>query len=242
MGDVDLSIVVPSYNEGKNLDLLLERFDGVINRDRMELIIVDNGSIDNSWEYLLEAKRRFKYLKPVRVEKNIGYGNGIVHGLKSAQGNVIAWTHADMQCDPSDVMQAYKLYLEKSSGVQEVFVQGCRINRKPGEKIFSLGMQILASIVLGTILTEVNAQPKLFPRSFLELMRDPPDDFSLDLYVLYLAKKKGYRLVSLPVDFKDRLYGEAKGGGSDFKTKWKLIKRTYKYIFDLKAKISKNGI
>jgi glycosyltransferase involved in cell wall biosynthesis len=243
MSKISLSIVVPCFNEEKNLLLLLNRFDQVIDRDNMELVLVDNGSNDGTWDLLQEAKKKYTYLKPVKVDMNIGYGNGIVQGLKSSSGEVLSWTHADMQCDPEDVIKAYKLYKEESEKRPDTFVKGHRTNRRTGEKFFSFGMQILASFCLGAYLSEINAQPKLFPREFLNYMKDPPNDFSLDLYALYLAKKKRCNFVKLPVDFKNRLYGEAKGGGgSDFKTKWKLIKRTFKYIFELKDKIAKGEI
>ena len=243
LNKISLSIVVPCFNEVKNLNTLLTRFDQVIDRNNMELVVVDNGSKDNTWNFLQEAKKRYSYLKPVKIDVNIGYGNGIVQGLKNSTGEILAWTHADMQCDPEDVIRAYQLYIKESKTRPDTFVKGYRTNRKTGEKFFSFAMQLLASLCLGTYLSEINAQPKLFSKIFFDSMKNPPDDFSLDLYALYLAKKKGCNFVTMPVDFKNRLYGEAKGGGgSDFKTKWKLIKRTFKYIFELKDKIAKEGV
>jgi len=87
-------------------------------------------------------------------------------------------------------------------------------------------------------LSEINAQPKLFPRQFYDSLEAPPHDFSLDLYLLYQAKKNGLRIVPLPVYFKERKFGEAKGGsGSSWKTRLKLIKRSYAYIFELRARV-----
>ena len=81
----------------------------------------------------------------------------------------------------------------------------------------------------------VNAQPKLFSRKFYDkhLVKGAPLDFSLDLYLLYWARKFG-RIIEIPVYFEKRIYGEAKGGGS-FKTRMKLVKRTFAYIFELKG-------
>lgn len=100
-------------------------------------------------------------------------------------------------------------------------------------------MGLLASIVLGTRLTEVNAQPKLFSKAFFEQFeKQAPNDFSLDLYFLFKAKRHG-SIVDFPVFFSKRVAGEAKGGsGSSFKTRWKLIKRSFKYIFELKKQVN----
>lgn len=236
-----LSIVVPCYNEEDNITGVVEHFKSALeNTEGVELLLVDNGSTDstgNRIDYEIE-RQRCHFAKKVHVPINQGYGYGLLAGLKQAEGNVLAWTHADLQTDPQDVLTAYKKYIAASEGSAEIFVKGHRRNRKFSEKLFSYGMQLISSMALGVWLEEVNAQPKVFSRAFYESMESPPHDFSLDLYVLYLAKKRGYNIISIPVYFKDRQFGEAKGGGgSDFKTKWKLIKRTFAYIFELKAKV-----
>ena len=89
---------------------------------------------------------------------------------------------------------------------------------------------------MGVRLNDINAQPKIFHRSFLERMDDAPDDFSLDLYLLYQAKANGFNILEYPVYFGKRLHGQAKGGGS-LLGKWKLIKRTWYYMNELKQKL-----
>jgi len=78
----------------------------------------------------------------------------------------------------------------------------------------------------------------LFHRDFYEAIeQDAPGDFSLDLYFLFKAKKQGL-ILDFPVFFLPRLYGEAKGGsGSSLKTRIKLIKRTLKYIGELRVRV-----
>lgn len=243
---IKLSIIVPCYNEEKNIPFILERFSSILkNRNDIELILVDNGSSDKTGETIdLEiGKKNYSFAKKVVVKENQGYGFGILCGLKLAGGDVLAWTHADLQTDPEDVLKAYEIYNQKVESSNKILIKGFRKNRKLLEKFFSFGMQILSSMCLGVYLSEVNAQPKLFSREFYNLFKSPPYDFSLDLYILYLAKKNNYKIVTIPVYFKDRIYGEAKGGGgSDLRTKWKLIKRTFKYIFELKEKINKGEI
>jgi NDP-sugar pyrophosphorylase family protein len=242
---VKLSIVVPCYNEEKNIPFIVERFSAILNdRKDIELVLVDNGSSDKTGEIIdIEIKKHNLNAKKVIVKQNQGYGFGILSGLNEASGDVLSWTHADLQTDPEDVLKAYELYNGEAKIHSKVFVKGHRKNRKLTEKFFSFGMQILSSLCIGVYLSEVNAQPKLFSREFYKLFKSPPYDFSLDLYVLYLAKKNNYKIFTLPVYFKDRIYGEAKGGGgSDLKTKWKLIKRTFKYILELKEKIQKGEI
>ena len=236
-----LSIVVPCYNEEKNVPLVLTHFAAALTgQSGIELILVDNGSLDQTGKVIEEeiAANQYGFARKVTVEKNQGYGFGILSGLKEAEGMCLSWTHADLQTDPADVLRAYQLYAECSKTHPCLLIKGSRKNRKIPETFFSLGMQLLSSLALGVWLTEVNAQPKLFPRSLYEKMNDPPADFSLDLYLLYLAKKAGYGILSIPVYFKKRLHGEAKGGGgSNFKVRWNLVQRTWQYIFRLKSRM-----
>ena len=102
-------------------------------------------------------------------------------------------------------------------------------------------MQYYASLILGVALNDINAQPKLFSREFYNnyILGQAPHDFSLDLYALYCAQKNDYTILTIPVVFSDRIYGEAKGGGS-LKTKYKLIKRTFAYIHELAKTLNRD--
>ena len=86
---------------------------------------------------------------------------------------------------------------------------------------------------------DINAQPKIFSKSFIKYLNDYPYDFSLDLYLLIKAKIYNYKILKHEVVMKKRLHGEAKGGGTFF-GKLKLIKRTLIYIIELRIKIWKS--
>jgi glycosyltransferase involved in cell wall biosynthesis len=92
-----LSLFIPCYNEAANLPLLLYRCREVARQPGCEVILVDNGSTDSSpdiWQKLLPA---YPGCRDIRVEKNRSYGFGLLCGLKAATGDVLGWTHADMQ-------------------------------------------------------------------------------------------------------------------------------------------------
>ena len=150
---------------------------------------------------------------------------------------MLSWTHADLQTDPYDVIKAFDLYLNTKE--DRIFIKGERKNRRFIESFLTFGMQIVVWFVLGRYLSDINAQPKMFSRQFYDkyLKEDYPLDFSLDLYALYQAKVNGYKIKTLPVIFAKRLYGEAKGGGGGWRSRMQLIKRTFGYIFKLKAQL-----
>lgn len=241
-----MSVVIPAYNEAQNLAGLIERIDSCVDKNKIEndveWILVDNGSRDETWSLLQEYAVKRKYLRPVQVKVNTGYGNGILAGLRVSQAPVLAWTHADCQTDPEDALKAFQAYEKEAKTSSKVLIKGKRQDRPWLDGFLSLGMQVWASLMLGVKLSEVNAQPKLFPRELYSAMTHPPADFSLDLYLMYAARKNNYPIVEIPVYFKPRLHGEAKGGGGSFSNRLKLIRRTFKYISELRRKFQVEGI
>ncbi len=226
-----LSVIVPCYNEGENISLILERFKQVIKRDDVEVILVNNGSTDSSAEILKELLPKYPFAKTVLVPVNQGYGYGILQGLKAAAGEYLGWTHADMQTDPADVLKALEIIEQK--GKKTIFVKGNRKGRPLFDRFFTNGMSLFESIYLNTRLSDINAQPNVFHSSFFQSWKNPPHDFSLDLYSMYIAKKSGLEIVRFPVLFPERMHGKSKWN-TGLNAKWKFIKRTIAYSRKLK--------
>ncbi len=227
-----LSIVVPFYNEEKNVKLVLEAFSKFSSIYEFELLCVNDGSKDETSSLFdkISNENKYPFAKFISYTPNEGYGSAIMTGVRKAQGEVISWTHSDMQTDPADVFKAYDVF--KNLDDEKVIVKGLRIRRPLPQIILSYGMAVIASVILRKIMYEINAQPKLFHRSFIENLDNAPKDFSLDLYLIYLAKKLKYKIVTIPVEFKNRLHGSSSWGGS-FKNRMKTIWRTVKYIWRL---------
>jgi glycosyltransferase involved in cell wall biosynthesis len=231
------SIVIPCYNEEKNIPLILERFNQIINRNDIEVILVNNGSMDNSEEILKELIGKYKFAKTIKVEKNQGYGFGILSGLKETQGEYIGWTHADMQTDPRDLLKALHI-IEQKQNPQNIFIKGNRKGRAFFDIFFTIGMSFFESLYMKKKLWDINAQPTVFHRSFYEKWNNPPYDFSLDLYALYMAKLHKLDIIRFKVLFPKRIHGESSWNTS-FKAKWKFIKRTLSYSLKLKKELKK---
>ena len=227
-----LSIVVPCYNEEQNIPLILKRFGEVI-KEEMEVILVDNGSTDDSAVVLADLLPEYAFARSVRVEVNQGYGYGILRGLKECKGAYIGWTHADMQTDPADILKAMDI-IEKEKGL--IFVKGNRKGRPLFDVFFTAGMSLFETCYLHTKLYDINAQPNIFPRVFFDEWKNPPHDFSLDLYALYMARRKNLKVVRFPVLFPERIYGQSKWN-TGFKAKWKFIRRTMEFSVKLKREL-----
>ena len=227
------SLVIPCYNEGQNLPLVMERCKVFEHRPDIEIILVDNGSTDRTQSVLERLLPLYPNCRSVRVKVNRGYGHGIVAGLRAAKGKIVGWTHADMQTDPADVEVALSKYFNDD---EDNFVKGLRTHRPVFDAVFSIGMSIFETILLKKLLWDINAQPTVFPRKFFESWQDPPEDFSLDLYVYYLAKQQNYKVNRIPVVFGDRAYGSSHWN-INWKEKLKFINRTISYSLDLRKRL-----
>lgn len=230
--NMKLSIIVPCYNEAKNIPLILERFHQVIHRDDIEVILVNNGSSDNSTEVCNSILYRFPFVKVENVVVNKGYGFGITSGLKVAKGEFVGYTHADLQTDPSDVMKALEI-IEKQEQPHNCYLKGDRKGRPLFDQLFTCGMSFFESVYLKTNLWDINAQPNVFSKSFFNSMDFAPNDFSLDLYFLYMAKKRRLKIIRFDVVFPERIHGQS-SWNTGLTSKWKFIKRTIYFSLKLK--------
>jgi polyisoprenyl-phosphate glycosyltransferase len=235
----DLSVVIPCFNEENNINEIVYQLEIIIAQNKnlnIEFILVNNGSSDGTLDRLnlLNKNNNFKV---INLRKNLGYGGGILAGVNEANSSIIAWTHGDLQCDLNDTVKLYKKYKEKLIS-SKCLIKGTRVNRGFFDSLFSRSMAILTSIMFAKKFTEINAQPKIFNKDLFKHFINPPKDFSLDLFILYISKINNYEIIEFPVIYKKRLAGISKGGDS-LKGKIKLSFRAIKYIIELRFNVFK---
>lgn len=226
------SLVIPCYNEAANLPLLLERCKAVAGRDH-EVILVDNGSTDNSAQVMLDLLPQYPGCRSVSVAVNQGYGHGIVAGLKEAKGEILGWTHADMQTDPQDALRGLALF--EQHGMQ-ILVKGRRHGRPLADVMFTFGMSVFETVLLRQPLWDINAQPTMFSRAFFETWTTPPSDFSLDLYAYYLARQQRLAIHRYAVRFGERAHGVSHWN-VNWAAKRKFIHRTVDFSLQLRKNL-----
>lgn len=231
------SIVVPCYNESKNIPLILKRFNNVFkDKKDVEVILVNNGSNDNSNEILDELIPKYNFAKTIYLKKNKGYGYGIKSGLNISKGEYIGYTHADMQTDPEDLLKGMEI-ITKIENPENCYVKGDRKGRLFWDQFFTSGMSLFETFYLGVKLWDINAQPNIFHKSFYnDIKKNCPNDFSLDLFFLYMAKKRKLKLIRFDVVFPERIHGKS-SWNTGLKSKLKFIKRTLSFSVKLKRKL-----
>ena len=227
-----ISLIIPCYNEEDNIPEICKKIEEFRKYKNIEVILVNNGSTDSTKKEILKIMNTLNFVQLVDIQKNQGYGHGIISGLKVAKGDILSWTHADLQTDPLDILKGLK-YFEKND---DIFVKGRRRKRNLFDNFFTIGMSIFETLLLKKLLWDINAQPTMFSRPFFESWDSPPSDFSLDLYAYYMAKKRNIKIYRFNVFFKKRLYGYSKWN-MGLLSKIKFIKRTLSYSLILNKKI-----
>ena len=227
------SLVIPCYNEAANLPLLLERCRDVASKPGIEVILVNNGSTDDSDGVLQQLLPGYPGCRSIRVEHNQGYGFGILSGLAAAEGEILGWTHADLQTDPQDSLRGLALFAVHGP---DIFVKGRRYGRNAKDVVFTIGMSLFETALLRQRLWDINAQPTMFSRRFFETWREPPHDFSLDLYAYYQARRTGRQVYRFPVNFGARVHGTSHWN-INWAAKRKFILRTVDFSLRLRQSL-----
>jgi len=209
---INFSLVLPCYNEEKNIPFLCEEFLKLpFENYKAELILVNNGSNDDTKNQInIAIKNNISenvVIKLVNLDKNEGYGGGISEGLKKADGEFIGWAHADLQTPLIDFL---KLFL-KIKDKKNTLGKGFRINNRGFDGIVSRFHENLASLILGKKMSEINAQPKIFHRNLMKYFTNMPHKWTtLDTYVVFTCLKNNVELETIDVIFNTRKYGQSK--------------------------------
>ena len=209
---INFSLVLPCYNEEENISLLYKEFSEIpLDQYRAELILVNNGSKDGTQkeiEKIIDNNKKDSInVVLLNLKKNLGYGGGISEGLKIANGDYIGWSHADLQTPLIDFFKLFNLIKNK----QKVFGKGIRVNNRGYFGLISKMHEVLASIILGYNLKEINAQPKIFSKDVLKYFNNMPKKWTtLDTYAVYISLENNIDIVEMDVIFRNRVHGESK--------------------------------
>lgn len=111
---MDISIVIPVYNEEESLPELCSWIERVVTENGLsyEILLVDDGSTDRSWDVILELRQANVNIKGVRFQRNYGKSAALNEGFKAAQGDIVITMDADMQDSPDEIPALRKMILE----------------------------------------------------------------------------------------------------------------------------------
>ena len=211
----DLSIVVSIYNEVESLTELTAWISKVMNREHYdyELIMVDDGSRDGSWEKILELASSDSRIRGISFRRNYGKSAALYCGFEAAQGRVVVTMDADLQDSPEEIPEMYRMITEQGYDL----VSGWKQHRKDNKLTKNLPSKLYnatARLITGLKLHDMNCGLKAYRN---EVVKNIEVYGEMHRYIPYLAKNAGFgKITEKPVHHQKRKYGKSKFGISRF--------------------------
>lgn len=220
-----ISVVVPIFNEEENLVPLVDQLEAGLDATgrTWEVLLVDDGSTDRSFEILRELQRERRGLRVIRFRRNFGQTAAFAAGFEHAQGEWVITIDADLQNDPADI----PALLEKAEEGYDI-VSGWRANRQDAfvsRKLPSRIANKLIARVTGVRLNDYGCSLKVYHR---DVVRNIHLYGELHRFVPAVANTIGVRVAEMPVNHRARTAGESKYAGPV-----KTAKRAMKVFLDL---------
>jgi glycosyltransferase involved in cell wall biosynthesis len=207
----DLSLVIPCYNEEDIVAYTVHRLLRVFERAgyRLELVTVDNGSSDGTGAILRELAGRGTSVVYHRVEKNEGYGHGVLSGMPRCTAPWVGLIPADAQVDAEDVVRLYEM--AALSG-ENVVAKVRRRFRMDGaiRKVVTFGYNMFIRLLWPGLGWDVNATPKILPRHLAAAMQLTSKGWALDPEIMIKARYIGVRVIELNILSRERCIGTSK--------------------------------
>jgi dolichol-phosphate mannosyltransferase len=213
---VQISIVIPVHNEADNIVPLLEEIVGVMHgADVYEIIVVDDGSNDQTSQVLKQALQQVSTLRVIQHELSCGQSTAVYTGVKAAKYPIIATLDGDGQNDPADIPRLFDLLMHQNKASTDLWmVAGWRNKRHDSAwKLFSSKFaNTVRSGLLGDNTPDTGCGLKVFLRGkFLEL----PYFDHMHRFLPALVIRAGGRVISEPVNHRARSQGYSKYGTLD---------------------------
>jgi glycosyltransferase involved in cell wall biosynthesis len=202
---IEISVVVPVYNEEGTLPLLSSKLVEVLkNLGRSyELIFVDDGSSDGSRRILKEMTSQYLFLRILRFKENRGLSTALVAGMREARGEKIVTLDSDLQNDPTDIPRLLG-YLD-----QYDMATGWRQRREDSwlKKISSKIGNAVRNWVSGETIQDSACTLRAFKK---ECIQEIPVFNGMHRFLSTLVKMRGYRTIEVPVSHHPRRFGKSK--------------------------------
>lgn len=211
---MDLSIVISLYNEEESLQELVEWIhkaisESPIKEKEYEIIMINDGSTDGSWKVIEALAKEDEHIRAISFRRNYGKSAALYEGFKAAQGDVVVTMDADLQDDPEEIPELYRMITEDGYDL----VSGWKKKRHDNtftKNIPSKLYNYTARKVTGIKLHDMNCGLKAYKNEVVKAVEVYGD---MHRYIPYLAKNAGYANIGEKVvKHRKRKFGKSKFG------------------------------
>jgi glycosyltransferase involved in cell wall biosynthesis len=200
-----VSVLVPAKDEAENLPLFMEQAEAAFQgfAHGFEVIVIDDGSVDDSWAVLESLRPRYPFLRTVRHRTRRGIADALRTGYLNARGDVLVFYPADLQFKPADIPRLVAPILSDDADMVTGFKEG------KYEKAFVSSVYNRLSRALFHVPVKDLNSVKAYRREIMEVLPTRPD---WHRYMIVLAAAQGYSVTEIPVPLYPRNAGRSKFG------------------------------
>lgn len=206
---MELSIVIPAYNDSISVVKLVEEVDRIIAKITKfyEILVVDDGSKDDTKKVILDLAKKYKKLKPLFHEKNKGYGEALKTLYSNSKGDFIINLPGDNQIPASNILK----FIKAPENIDIVI--GYRKKRMDSNlrKIYSFIYNIILSIISGKRVHDVDSAKRI-SRRLLNNIKLKYDNSFRDTELVLKSIFNNYNLIEIEIEHQRRLYGVGSTG------------------------------
>lgn len=212
---MDISIIVPLYNEEESLTKLYEWIENVMkaNKFSFEVIFINDGSSDNSWKVIEELQQKTSNVRGIKFRNNYGKSPALYCGFRSAKGDVVITMDADLQDSPDEIPELYAMIKNENFDLVSGWKKK-RYDSKLTKNIPSKIYNATARRVTGLKLHDMNCGLKAYKN---EVVKNIEVYGEMHRYIPFLAKNAGFtKIGEKVVEHRKRQFGETKFGLNRF--------------------------
>lgn len=212
---MDISVVIPAYNEEESIPELTQWIDKVMREHNFdyEIIYVDDGSSDNTWETILRISKENSKVKGIKFRKNYGKAAGLHMSFQKAKGDIVITMDSDLQDSPEEIPDLYKMIKEDGYDL----VSGWKkkrydpiISKNMPSKLFNFAARVMSGIKLH----DFNCGLKAYKRKVVKAIEIYGE---MHRYIPIIAKNAGFKNIGEKVVMhRKRKYGTSKYGMNRF--------------------------
>lgn len=205
-----VSLIIPIYNEAKHLEVFLKSIDALTLCMEKELVIVDDGSKDESWS-ILESYPFASKVRLIAQGRNLGKGAAIHRGIREASGDVIGVQDADFEYDPHDINRLLEPLLDGRADVVygSRFREGHQVHRTY-HYLVNRGLTLLSNLCSGLYLTDMETCYKFFRADILKNILLESKRFGFEPEITAKIARLKLKVMELPISYFPRNYIEGK--------------------------------
>ena len=212
---MDISVIIPLYNEAESLPELTAWIERVMQENRFtyEIIFINDGSTDNSWDIIEQLKEKNDHIHGIKFRRNYGKSPALYCGFERAKGDVVITMDADLQDSPDEIPILYRMVTNEGYDLVSGYKQKRYdpLSKTIPTKLFNATARMVSGI---KNLHDFNCGLKAYRNEVVKNIEVYGD---MHRYIPYLAKNAGYeRIGELVVHHQARKYGKSKFGISRF--------------------------